>query len=134
MLKTTTYSPGVEAYIRKGEEMVAALEKQREKMRRKKFSTIAVHGMYGAQAALDNQGSIIEPAYLSSAQHFENSDHLEAALAYLMPGWVYSRIANPTLFYLESTLALLESYGFEGEVSACVTASGMAALWRPIPS
>lgn len=119
----------LEQYIQRGQEMTAALQQRRQTMRRKKFDTIAVHGVYDAEEALRNQGSIIEPAFTSSAQHFENSDHMEAALAYLMPAWAYSRIANPTLGYLEETLALLEGYGFAGEVSACATASGMAAVF-----
>ena len=123
----THYSPGVEAYVRRGKEMMAASAAQRDAMGGKRFDTIAVHGIYGMQTALANQGSILEPAYLSSAQHFENSDHMEAALAYLMPSWTYSRIANPTLHYLEETVALLEGYGFDGEVRACATSSGMAS-------
>jgi len=123
------YSKGVEAYINKGQAMVEAMAQHRAAMQQKKFDTIAVHGLYGMAAARANQGSIIEPAYLSSAQHFENSDHMEAALAYLMPSWTYSRIANPTLGYLEETVALLEGYGFDGRVSACATASGMAAVF-----
>ena len=98
-------------------------------MRAKKFDTIAVHGMYDMREALANQGSILEPAFLSPAQHFENSNHMEVALAYQMPSWTYSRIANPTLHYLEETLALLEGYGYAGEVSACVTGSGMSAIF-----
>ena len=123
------YPPGVQAYIVRGQKMLADEATQRTLMRSKKFDTIAVHGIYGLEAALANQGSINEPVYLSSAQHFENSDHMEAALAYLMPSWAYSRIANPTLHYLEETLALLEGYGFEGEVSCCATGSGMAAIF-----
>ncbi len=128
-MSDTIYSPGVQAYIKKGETMATDLAAHRTKMRQKKFDTIAVHGLYGMEAALSNQGSIIEPAYFSSAQHFENSDHMEASLAYLMPSWTYSRIANPTLGYLEETLALLDGYGFDGEVSACATSSGMAAIF-----
>lgn len=124
----TLFSPGVEAYVRRGQVMSDAEAAQRARMRRMKFDTIAVHGLYGMEAALANQGSIIEPGYLSAAQHFENSDHMEAALAYLMPSWSYSRIANPTTHYLEETLALLEGYEYDGEVSALVTASGMAAV------
>ena len=120
------YPPGIQTYIERGEQMTAAEAAQRALMRTMKFDTIAVHGIYGLEAALANQGSINEPAYLSSAQHFENSDHMEAALAYLMPSWAYSRIANPTWHYLEETLALLEGYGFAGEVSCCATGSGMA--------
>ncbi len=123
------YPPGIQTYIERGEQMTAAEAAQRALMRTMKFDTIAVHGIYGLEAALANQGSINEPAYLSSAQHFENSDHMEAALAYLMPSWAYSRIANPTLHYLEETLALLEGYGFAGEVSCCATGSGMAAIF-----
>jgi len=123
------YSEGVAGYVARGEAMAAAEAQRRSVMRTKKFDTIAVHGIYDMQAALANQGSIIEPGYLSSAEHFENSDHMEAALAYLMPAWVYSRIANPTVHYLEETLALLEGYGFDGEVSALATSSGMSAIF-----
>ena len=126
---TNTYSPGVQEYIQRGEALTSAEESRRAAMRAMKFDTIAVHGLYGMEAALANQGSIIEPTYLSPAQHFENSDHMEAALAYLMPAWAYSRVANPTQHFLEETLALLEGYGCEVATSACVTASGMAAVF-----
>jgi O-acetylhomoserine/O-acetylserine sulfhydrylase-like pyridoxal-dependent enzyme len=123
------HSNGVAEYVARGEAMAGAEAHRRSVMRTKKFDTIAVHGIYDMEAALANQGSIIEPGFMSSAQHFENSDHMEAALAYLMPAWVYSRIANPTVHYLEETLALLEGYGFDGDVSAVATASGMAAVF-----
>ena len=123
------HTNGVAEYVARGEAMARAEAKRRSIMRTKKFDTIAVHGIYDMEAALANQGSIIEPGFMSSAQHFENSDHMEAALAYLMPAWVYSRIANPTVHYLEETLALLEGYGFDGEASAVATASGMAAVF-----
>lgn len=125
----SVHSHGVDEYVARGEAMARAENRRREIMRTKKFDSIAVHGIYDMEAALANQGSIIEPAFLSSAQHFENSDHMEAALAYLMPAWVYSRIANPTLHYLEETLALLEGYGFDGDTSAVVTSSGMSAIF-----
>ena len=123
------YTPGVQAYIEQGRQMLEREQNQRIIMRRKKFDTIAVHGLYDMQAALANQGSIIEPAFLSTAQHYTDSDHMEAGLAYLMPAWTYARVTNPTLHYLEATLALLEGYGFEGEVTAHLTASGMAAVF-----
>ncbi|MDD5718629.1 MAG: PLP-dependent transferase [Candidatus Krumholzibacteria bacterium] len=53
---------------------------------------------------------------------------MEAALAYKIPTWCYSRIANPSLYYFENTLALLEGYGLAGETGCCATASGMAAI------
>ena len=123
------YTPGVQAFIEQGRQIMEREQQQRTLMRKKKFDTIAVHGLYDMQAALESQGSIIEPAYLSTAQHFTNSDHMEAGLAYLMPAWTYARVANPTLHYLEETLGLLEGYGFSGEVGTHLTASGMAAVF-----
>ncbi len=128
-MDTTTLSAGVQAYRARGAQMMEAAAAQRARMRGKKFDTIAVHGIYNMETALANQGSIIEPGYFATSQHFENSDHMETALAYQMPSWTYARIANPTQTYLEETLALLEGYGYAGEVSATVTASGMAAVF-----
>lgn len=93
-----------------------------------RFDTVAVHGVYDMEEALRNQGAIIEPVYSGPAQHFASSDAMEAALAYLVPAWAYSRIANPTVAYVEETLALLESYGSGLEAAACLTSSGMSAI------
>lgn len=120
--------PGVAAWVERGEAIAAAEEARRAAMRTKRFDTIAVHGIYDMAAALANNGSIIEPTYLSPAQHYVDADQLEAVASYLMPGWGYTRVANPTTHYLEETIALLEGYGFEGETSAVATGSGMAAV------
>ncbi|MCX6268073.1 MAG: aminotransferase class I/II-fold pyridoxal phosphate-dependent enzyme [Bacteroidetes bacterium] len=81
------------------------------------------------QEALDfNQGSIIEPIYLTTSQAYRDSDEMEAALGYRIPTWCYSRIANPTMYYLEGVLALLDGYGSEVETSCIATSSGMAAI------
>ena len=125
----TTLSPGIQEYVDQGAQAAAQRAAAIATMRAKRFDTIAVHGLYGAQEAMANQGSIIEPAYLTTSQHFDNSDHLEAALGYMIPAWGYSRIANPTTGYLEATLAMLEGYGFDGDVSAMVTSSGMSAVF-----
>lgn len=93
-----------------------------------RFDTIAVHGIYNMQEAARNQGSINEPLYLSSAEHFPDSATMEAAVLGEVPTWMYTRIHNPTLHYLEHTLALLESYQTGVDAGAFVTASGMAAV------
>jgi O-acetylhomoserine/O-acetylserine sulfhydrylase-like pyridoxal-dependent enzyme len=80
----------------------------------------------------DYQGSIIEPIFMSTAQAFRDSDEMAAALSYMIPSWTYSRIANPSTYYYEWTLALLEGYGFDGETSACSTSSGMAAIMTAV--
>ena len=119
----------LEQYAAQGHAQLAARAAQLQRVRQRKFDTLAVHGLYGAEAALANAGSINEPIILSSAQHFANSDHMEATTTGQLPGWAYTRIANPTIGYLEETLALLEGYGYDGEVSALATASGMAAIF-----
>jgi O-acetylhomoserine/O-acetylserine sulfhydrylase-like pyridoxal-dependent enzyme len=101
----------------------------RRKMRSCRFDTIAVHGIYSMQEALDfNQGSIIEPIYMSTSQGYRDSDEMEAALGYQIPTWCYSRIANPSIYYLEGVLSLLEGFGGNFDTSCIVTASGMAAI------
>jgi len=98
-------------------------------VKRWRFDTIAVHGLYTVEDAIeDYQGAIIEPMFLSTSQAYRDSDEMEAALAYMIPTWCYSRIANPSTYYYEWVLALLEGYGFDGETSCCSTSSGMAAI------
>lgn len=100
-----------------------------DEMRRCRFDTIAVHGVYSMQEALDyNQGSLIEPVYLSTSQGYRNSDEMEAGLGYMIPTWCYSRIANPSVYYYEGVLALLEAYGSGLETSCVATSSGMSAI------
>jgi len=99
------------------------------RMKKCRFDTIAVHGIYSMQEALDfNQGSIIEPIYMSSSQAYRDSDEMEAALGYQIPTWCYSRIGNPSMYYFEGAMALLEGYGMETGTSCCATSSGMAAI------
>ena len=122
-------SPGVERYVAAAEDAARRRAADIAAIRKCRFDTIAVHGLYTMAEALDfNQGSIIEPLYLSTSQAYRDSDEMEAALSYRVPTWCYSRIANPSLYYLENVLALLEGYGFDGETSCCATSSGMSAI------
>lgn len=94
-----------------------------------RFDTISVHGLYTVEEALEkNQGAIIEPVYLSSSQGYRDSNEMEAALSYQIPTWCYSRIANPSVYYYEWMLAMLEGYGTGLETSCCATSSGMSAI------
>lgn len=97
--------------------------------RKRKFDTIATHGLYDPDAAHGgNSASIIEPIYMSTAQAYFNSAEMEAALAYEIPTWCYTRIANPSNAFLEDTMALLETYGTDLDASCVVTSSGMSAI------
>jgi O-acetylhomoserine/O-acetylserine sulfhydrylase-like pyridoxal-dependent enzyme len=114
-------------------EEAAAEAYVREVVKKWRFDTIAVHGLYSVEEALRfNQGAVIEPVYLSSSQAYYDSDHMEAGLGYLVPNWCYSRIANPSLFYLEATLALLEGYGSDVMTDCCSFSSGMSAIMSAI--
>ncbi|MFH1677078.1 MAG: PLP-dependent transferase [bacterium] len=124
-------SPGVQKYVDAAKIIFEERDRYRKEVVKKwRFDTIAVHGMYSVNEALEkNQGSIIEPIYMSSSQAWHDSDEMEAALAYLIPGWAYSRIANPSTTYLEETLALLETYGTDFEAGCVATSSGMSAIF-----
>ena len=123
------YSPGVMRYVEEARKYLDERRALIERVRKRKFDTIAVHGLYSLEDALNrNQGAVLEPAYLSVSQSYRDADELEAALAYLIPTWCYSRIANPTTYFLQDTLALLEGYGTGCETSCLVTSSGMSAI------
>lgn len=116
-------------WVNKGQQMVADRQRRIDRAKQWKFDTVATHGLYDLQQSLEsNNGSIMEPVYLSTAQAYEDSYHMEAGLSYQMPNWCYSRIANPSTYFLEETAALLEAYGTDLPASCVATASGMAAI------
>ncbi|MHC1707052.1 MAG: aminotransferase class I/II-fold pyridoxal phosphate-dependent enzyme [Bacteroidales bacterium] len=120
---------GLNYYVEAAKRALKWHHDQLERMRQCRFDTIAVHGIYSMQEALDfNQGSLIEPIYMSSSQGYRDSDEMEAALGYMIPTWCYSRIANPSMYYYEGVLALLDGYGSGVETNCVGTASGMAAI------
>jgi len=112
-------NPGVNFYVEAGKRAMAWHQQQLEKMRACRFLDF-------------NQGSLIEPVYMSTSQGYRDSDEMEAGLSYTIPTWCYSRIANPSMYYYEGVLGLLEGYGSGLETSCIATASGMAAIpWQP---
>ena len=127
-------TPGMQCYIDRNNEYLARRSRYiREVVKKWKFDTIAVHGLYSVEDAIeDYQGAIIEPIFMSASEAYRDSDEMAAALAYLIPSWGYSRIANPSTYYYEWTLALLEGYGFDGTTSCCSTSSGMAAIMTAV--
>ncbi|MEW5807335.1 MAG: PLP-dependent transferase [Acidobacteriota bacterium] len=127
-------TPKMQWYIDKNNEYLARRSAYiRDVVKKWKFDTIAVHGLYTLEDAIeDYQGSIIEPVFLSTSQAYRDAAEMAAALAYKIPTWCYSRIANPSTYYYEWVLALLEGYGFDGETSCCSTSSGMAAIMTAV--
>ena len=130
---TTATMNGVDRYVEAAKEATAKRAELRAKVRRLRFDTIAVHGMYGLEEAFTGgQGGIVEPIFPSTSQAYRDSDEMEAALSYQIPTWCYSRIHNPTNFYLEETLALLEAYGCDTDATGLATSSGMAAIKQAV--
>ena len=127
-------TPGMQKYIDKNNAYLKDRSEYIKNVVKKwKFDTIAVHGLYTLKDIIDDyQGSIIEPIFMSTSQAFHDSDEMEAALSYQIPSWTYSRIANPSTYYYEWTLALLDGYGYDGETSCCSTSSGMSAIMTAV--
>jgi O-acetylhomoserine/O-acetylserine sulfhydrylase-like pyridoxal-dependent enzyme len=122
-------------YITAAEETLERRKQDWKEMKQARFDTCAVHGLYTMNEALNaNQGSIIEPIYMSTSQTYRDADEMEAALSYSIPTWCYARIANPSLYYFENTLALLETYGADIEATCVGTSSGMSAIFAATDS
>ncbi len=127
------YSEGVKKYLEKAKIFIDERKKYLKELKKKKFDTLAVHGLYSVQEAFEGgKGGIIEPIFPSTSQAYRDSHEMEAGLAYLIPTWCYSRIVNPTNSYLEDVLSLLETYGTPYFASALCTSSGMAAIKQAV--
>ncbi len=70
-----------------------------------------------------SHGTTTMPIHQTAAFAYETAAELEGVFAGRAPGYVYSRINNPTLAQLEQRLAAVE-----GGQAALVCASGMAAI------
>jgi methionine-gamma-lyase len=90
------------------------------------FATRAIHHDHDPR---QHQGALIPPIYLTSTFAFESTEQGRQRFAGENPGYIYSRVGNPTVALLESRLAELEG----GEAALC-TASGMGAITSAIYS
>ncbi|ARN70242.1 MAG: O-acetylhomoserine aminocarboxypropyltransferase/cysteine synthase family protein [Bacteroidota bacterium] len=85
-----------------------------------KFSTTSLHAGHDFKA---NAGTRAVPLYQSTSYVFNNSDHAANLFSLAEPGFIYTRINNPTVDVLEQRLAALE-----GGIAAVATASGTSAI------
>ena len=83
-------------------------------------ATQVLHSGYNPQ---DHNGTQAIPIYQTSAYVFENTDDAVGKFNLSIPGYIYTRLNNPTNDILEQRLAAIE-----GGVGAVVTASGAAAI------
>jgi O-acetylhomoserine (thiol)-lyase len=85
--------------------------------------SIATDSLHAGQEPDPATGARAPPIYQTTSYVFEDADDAAEQFALEKPGYIYSRLMNPTLETLQERLAALE-----GGVGAAVTASGMAAL------
>lgn len=85
-----------------------------------KFDTVKVRGGYNSS---EHNRSVAVPIYATAAYDFDGPDHFNRLRAGAQPGYLYTRVANPTVAVLETRVAALD-----GGVAALGLASGMAAV------
>ena len=71
----------------------------------------------------ETQGTRAVPIYQSTSYEFNNSDHAAKLFSLAEPGYIYTRLNNPTNDILEQRMANLE-----GGIGAVSTASGTSAI------
>ena len=84
-----------------------------------RFETLQVHAGQQADPAT---GSCAVPIHQTVAYTFESAEKSAAVFALTEPGYIYTRLNNPTTAVFEERIAALE-----GGTGAVATASGMAA-------
>ncbi|MHB1007261.1 MAG: O-acetylhomoserine aminocarboxypropyltransferase/cysteine synthase family protein [Chloroflexota bacterium] len=91
-----------------------------DEKRPQSIETLALHG---GQEPDPTTGSRAVPIYATTSYVFNGPDHAARLFALEEPGYIYTRIMNPTTDVFEKRLALLE-----GGVGALATASGHSAI------
>jgi len=79
-----------------------------------------VHGVHSGDPSTL---ALVAPIHMTSAYQFKDADHGARLFSGQEDGYIYSRIANPTVTLLQQKMAVIEN----GE-DAIATASGMAAV------
>ena len=86
-----------------------------------KFDTLALHAGQQPDATF---GARAVPIYQTTSYVFRDSDHAASLFNLERPGYIYSRIGNPTVAVLEERIAALDK-----GVAGLAGASGHACLW-----
>ena len=89
-------------------------------MENKNFNTNALHSGHDVSKT---QGTRAVPIYQSTSYVFNDADHAANLFSLAEPGYIYTRLNNPTNDILEQRLAALE-----GGIAAVSTATGTSAI------
>jgi O-acetylhomoserine (thiol)-lyase len=85
-----------------------------------RFETLSVHGGLKADPLT---GARAVPIYQNNAYQFKDTEHAANLFGLKEPGYIYTRIHNPTVTVFEERINLLE-----GGIGALAVASGQAAI------
>ncbi|MDF1510914.1 O-acetylhomoserine aminocarboxypropyltransferase/cysteine synthase [Robertmurraya sp. DFI.2.37] len=80
-------------------------------------------GVHGGLSPDPTTGARAVPIFQNNAYQFQNTEHAADLFALKEPGYIYTRIHNPTITVFEERVNLLE-----GGVGALAVSSGMAAI------
>ena len=84
---------------------------------------LATQALHAGHDASNSQGTQAVPIYQTTSYVFNDSEHAANLFSLAEPGFIYTRLNNPTNDVLEQRLAAME-----GGVAAVATASGTAAI------
>ena len=84
---------------------------------------IETNSLHVGHETRQTQGTRAVPIYQSTSYEFNNSDHAAKLFSLAEPGYIYTRLNNPTNDILEQRMANLE-----GGIGAVSTASGTSAI------
>ena len=85
-----------------------------------KRETLAIHGGFSGDSVT---GATVTPTYQTVSYAYKTAQELADVFGGKSPGYIYTRIANPTTAALDARLCELE-----GGIGAIATSSGMAAI------
>ncbi|WP_080844205.1 O-acetylhomoserine aminocarboxypropyltransferase/cysteine synthase family protein [Cytobacillus gottheilii] len=85
-----------------------------------RFETLGIHGGLAPDPVT---GARAVPIYQNNAYQFKSTDHAANLFGLKEPGYIYTRIHNPTVSVFEERVALLE-----GGIGALAVSSGQAAI------
>lgn len=89
-------------------------------MEQQLFDTKALHAGHDTTKT---EGTCAVPLYQSTAYVFRDTDHAANLFSLVEPGYIYTRLNNPTTDVLEQRMAALE-----GGIAAVASASGTSAI------
>lgn len=100
--------------------LIYLLTQKLRKMSKQKFATQALHAGHDVS---QHVGTRAVPIYQTTSYVFDNADNAAGRFNLSLPGFIYTRLNNPTTDILEQRLAILE-----GGIAAVATASGTSAI------